>query len=54
MVPNGATRTNIQPPPLPVLVVGLPLPTLGLALTVVVGLADGLRLGCVVAIDENG
>jgi hypothetical protein len=69
MAPNGATRANIQPPPPPVLTVGLPLPTfagllvtllcggttagdpLVLALAVEVGLADGLWLGWVVAID---
>ena len=72
MAPNGATKANIQPPPLPVFTVGLPLPTvpgllvallcadttagepLVLALAVGVGLAEGLRLGWVVAIDVNG
>lgn len=67
MAPNGATKANIQPPPLPVLTVGLLLPTFAgltvtlpcggttvLALAVGVGLVDGLRLGWVVAIDEIG
>jgi hypothetical protein len=44
--PNGATMTNMQPLPLPLLEVGLPLPTIaGLPLPTTVGLPCGATAG---------